>query len=375
MELKVYNNMVYIKYLISVVLLFPCLVLAIDLDGLKANIDKYDVELNFKDGGDLDLLIENEEIYNIELLQKRATVDFYFKMIFSYKKGQGLKPTGINIYSKKSGQLLQTITNLQGIDWSVSGIDSDYFKANIDKYDVDLDFYDDGYISFPIKNEEINNIELLQKRSTDDFYFKMILSYKKGQGLKPTGLNIYSKKSGQLFQTINNLKGFDFLGEYSIGAVNHIDDSYRFAPDYFDHNGIEIDYNFDGNYNDFYIARAVDDMEDAPIIYRYYSYDKKKNKFIYLNLDGRYIDFDSSKKIAKRKKICEINNYSAVILNETYRFKAESSNYTLTNSTCTYKEYESFRGFEGQAFKISRQCSQKEKNFCIKENELDKDFD
>jgi hypothetical protein len=68
MELKVYNNMVYIKYLISVVLLFPCLVLAIDLDGLKANIDKYDVELNFKDGGDLDLLIENEEINNIELL-------------------------------------------------------------------------------------------------------------------------------------------------------------------------------------------------------------------------------------------------------------------------------------------------------------------
>jgi len=60
--------MVYIKYLISVVLLFPCLVLAIDLDGLKANIDKYDVELNFKDGGDLDLLIENEEINNIELL-------------------------------------------------------------------------------------------------------------------------------------------------------------------------------------------------------------------------------------------------------------------------------------------------------------------
>ena len=86
MELKVYNNMVYIKYLISVVLLFPCLVLAIDLDGLKANIDKYDVELNFKDGGDLDLLIENEEINNIELLQNRATVDFYFKMIFSYKK-------------------------------------------------------------------------------------------------------------------------------------------------------------------------------------------------------------------------------------------------------------------------------------------------
>ncbi|MBI0038909.1 hypothetical protein H3T61_11790, partial [Gilliamella sp. B14384H2] len=89
-----------------------------------------------------------------------------------------MKPTGINIYSKKSGQLLQTITNLQGIDWSVSGIDSDYFKANIDKYDVDLDFHDYDYISFPIKNEEINNIELLQKRSTDDFYFKMILSYK-----------------------------------------------------------------------------------------------------------------------------------------------------------------------------------------------------
>ncbi|OTQ70839.1 MULTISPECIES: hypothetical protein [unclassified Gilliamella] len=281
MELVGYN-MIYIKYLISVILFFPCLVLAIDLDVFKANIDKYDVELNFKDGGDLDILIENEEI---------------------------------------------------------------------------------------------NNIELLQKRSTVDFYFKMILSYKKGQGLKPTGLNIYSKKNDQLFQTIDNLQGFDFLGEYSVGAVNHIDDSYRFAPDFFDHNGIEIDYNFDGNYNDFYIARAVDDMEDGPIIYRYYSYDEKKKEFIYLNLDGRYIDFDPSKKIAKRKKVCEINNYSAVILNETYRFKAENSNYTLTNSTCTYKEYESFRGVQGQSFKISRQCSQKEMNFCINENELDKDFD
>jgi hypothetical protein len=127
--------MVYIKYLISVVLLFPCLVLAIDLYDLKANIDKYDVELHFKNGRDPDILI---------------------------------------------------------------------------------------------KNEEINNIELLQKRSTDDFYFKMLLSYKKGQGLKPTGLNIYSKKNDQLFQTIDNLQGFDFLGEYSVGAVNHIDDSYRF---------------------------------------------------------------------------------------------------------------------------------------------------
>ena len=374
MELVGYN-MICIKYLISVVLFFPCLVLAIDLDVLKANIDKYDVELNFKDGGDLDILIENEEINNIELLQKRSTDDFYFKMILSYKKGQGLKPTSINIYSKKSGQLLQTITNLQGIDWLISGIESDYFKANIDKYDVDLDFHDYDYLSFPIKNEEINNIELLQKRSTDDFYFKMILSYKKGQGLKPTGLNIYSKKNDQLFQTIDNLQGFDFLGEYSVGAVNHIDDSYRFAPDFFDHNGIEIDYNFDGNYNDFYIARAVDDMEDGPIIYRYYSYDEKKKEFIYLNLDGRYIDFDPSKKIAKRKKICEINNYSAVILNETYRFIPKNGNYTLTNSACIYKEYQSFRNVEGKDSKVSRQCSQKEINFCINENELDKDFD
>ena len=78
-------------------------------------------------------------------------------------------------------------------------------------------------------NTEFKNIEFLQRSSTKDFYFKVILSKKKKEDIKITGINVYSKKSGELLQTIKNSKGYIF---YTFHAVQIGD--------------------FDGNENDFF---------------------------------------------------------------------------------------------------------------------------
>ncbi|WP_334322800.1 hypothetical protein, partial [Gilliamella apicola] len=156
-------------------------------------------------------------------------------------------------------------------------------------------------------NTEFNNIEFLQRSSTKDFYFKVILSKKKKEDIKITGINVYSKKNGELLQTIKNSKGYIFYTFHAIQIG---------------------DFDFDGNENDFFLQGAESHAANVPQIY--YVYDESQNKYIEANLEGYSIQFDSENKIATSTKTCgDVVIYSSnVLLKKLYYFNNKEKKYT-----------------------------------------------
>ncbi|WP_141673698.1 hypothetical protein [Gilliamella sp. HK2] len=194
-------------------------------------------------------------------------------------------------------------------------------------------------------NVEFNNVEIIQRESTKDYYFKTIISKKKGEFLQVVGINIYRKKDGSLFQTINNLKDFGFLSFTSINT--------------------DRDANFDGKDNDFYISKTTESLNERNIIDAYYSYDKKQDKFVYLNLTGRFIAFDSEKKTAEKVKYCPKDYFNHVILTDLYQY-TDKKKYTLSNSECKFEK----KSEDNNKLLFTRQCNNEERKFCINASEL-----
>ncbi|OTQ08001.1 hypothetical protein B6D11_14285, partial [Gilliamella apicola] len=186
-------------------------------------------------------------------------------------------------------------------------------------------------------NTEFNNIEFLQMNSTQDFYFKVILSKKKKEDIKITGINVYSKKSGELLQTIKNSKGYIF---YTFQAI-------RIG-----------DFDFDGNKNDFSLNNSESYAVNVPQIY--YIYDDSQNKYIEANLEGYSIQFDSENKIATSTKTCgDVVIYSSnVLLKKLYYFNNKEKKYTYIDKYC-----ESIP--DGVNYYL-RQCTKKERLDCEK---------
>ena len=186
-------------------------------------------------------------------------------------------------------------------------------------------------------NTEFKNIEFLQRSSTKDFYFKVILSKKKKEDIKITGINVYSKKSGELLQTIKNSKGYIF---YTFHAV-------------------QIgDFDFDGNENDFFLQGAESFAPNVPQIY--YIYDESQNKYIEVNLEGYSIKFDPENKIATSTKTCgDVFLYSYnVLLKKLYYFNKKEKKFTYIDKYC-----ESIP--DGDDYYL-RQCTKKERLDCEK---------
>jgi hypothetical protein len=220
----------------------------------------------------------------------------------------------------------------------------------------------------PDKSEKKSkNVEFLQHRTTKDYFFKVILSIK-GCAYKMVGINVYRKRDGSLLQTIDDFDGYAFMSIDTIKQGYHLYNDYLFGSKEDDQSINTDDYNFDGDNNEFYISQTTDDIVDIPIIDRYYAFNKKKGKFIYLNLEGRYITFDENKKQAIRRKFCSIKDNGAVIVTETHQYDVNKNHFTLINSLCQYKKSDDKSNDE-----FSRQCTQKEENYCNNENELDKD--
>ena len=106
----------------------------------------------------------------------------------------------------------------------------------VKKFDYELAYNNDNDLKIK-KNIKFENVEIIQRESTKDYYFKTLVSKKKGEFLKVVGINVYRKKDGSLLQTINNLKNFDFLSFTSIYTNR--------------------DANFDGKDNDFYCKYPI----------------------------------------------------------------------------------------------------------------------
>jgi len=215
----------------------------------------------------------------------------------------------------------------------------------VKKFDYELAYNNDNDLKIK-KNIKFENVEIIQRESTKDYYFKTLVSKKKGEFLKVVGINVYRKKDGSLLQTINNLKNFDFLSFTSIYTNR--------------------DANFDGKDNDFYISKTTESINDSNVIDAYFSYDKKQNKFVYLNLTGRFITFDSDKKTAKKEKMCPIKTaMTRAIITDLYQY-SDDKKYTLTNSKCKLIKYSD----NGEKILFSRTCNKNEKLFCQKASEL-----
>lgn len=213
------------------------------------------------------------------------------------------------------------------------------------KFDYEFTYNDDDNLKLK-NNIEFENEEIIQRESTKDYYFKTLVSKKKGEFLKVVGINVYRKKDGSLFQTINDLKDFGFLSFTSIYTNR--------------------DANFDGKDNDFYISKSKESINDSNVIDAYFSYDEKQNKFVYLNLTGRFITFDSDKKTAKKEKICPIKTaMTRATITDLYEY-SDDKKYTLTNSKCELIKYSD----NGEKILLSRACNKKEKLFCQKASEL-----
>ena len=186
-------------------------------------------------------------------------------------------------------------------------------------------------------NTEFENIEFLQRSSTKDFYFKVILSKKKKEDIKITGINVYSKKSGELLQTIKSSKGYIF----------HTFQAIRIG-----------DFDFDGNKNDFSLNNSESYAVNVPQIY--YIYDDSQNKYIEANLEGYSIQFDSENKIATSTKTCgDVVIYSSnVLLKKLYYFNNKEKKYTYIDKYCEAIP-------DGVNYYL-RQCTKKERLDCEK---------
>ena len=186
-------------------------------------------------------------------------------------------------------------------------------------------------------NTEFENIEFLQRSSTKDFYFKVILSKKKKEDIKITGINVYSKKNGELLQTIKNSKGYVFYTFHAIQIG---------------------DFDFDGNENDFFLQGAESHAANVPQIY--YVYDESQNKYIEANLEGYSIQFDSENKIATSTKTCgDVITYSSnVLLKKLYYFNNKEKKYTYIDKYCEAIP-------DGVNYYL-RQCTKKERLDCEK---------
>ena len=186
-------------------------------------------------------------------------------------------------------------------------------------------------------NTEFENIEFLQRSSTKDFYFKVILSKKKKEEIKITGINVYSKKNGELLQTIKNSKGYIFYTFHAIQIG---------------------DFDFDGNENDFFLQGAESHAANVPQIY--YVYDDSQNKYIEANLEGYSIQFDSENKIATSTKTCgDVITYSSnVLLKKLYYFNNKEKKYTYIDKYCEAIP-------DGDNYYL-RQCTKKERLDCEK---------
>ena len=188
-------------------------------------------------------------------------------------------------------------------------------------------------------NTEFKNIEFLQRSSTKDFYFKVILSKKKKEDIKITGINVYSKKSGELLQTINNSKGYIFYTFHAIQIG---------------------DFDFDGNENDFFLQGAESFAPNVPQIY--YIYDESQNKYIEANLEGYSIQFDSENKIATSTKTCGdvfVDPMFFTKLNKQYLFNKNKKKYDYQDQYCI-----SYENSEEKS--IHKKCTKKERLDCEK---------
>ncbi|WP_141674472.1 hypothetical protein, partial [Gilliamella sp. HK7] len=299
-----------IKYLLIIILLLPQFAHSI-YRIYVGNIGNKKVELYMSAISDSDfhILYVDDETYEITYLALPDKINngYFFKSYSDNEDSLTFKNFDFSENKAKSEDDFLIGTSLKFGDFKLKKV----FEYNVIWNNGNEKNYKDS--KKLVNNTEFKNIEFLQRDLTENFYFKLLLSKKKKENIKITGVNVYSKKNGKLVQTINNIKGYGF----------------------FAFNAIQIgDFDFDGNENDFLLADGETHAANVP--QTYYIYDGLQNKFIDPNLEGYTIRFDSEKKIATSTKTCgnEFIDPTSITINKMYYFNENTKKYNYLDQYC-----------------------------------------
>ncbi|MWP48036.1 hypothetical protein [Gilliamella sp. Pas-s27] len=198
-----------------------------------------------------------------------------------------------------------------------------------------------------LRELEFNNVDYLQESSTKDFYFKVVISKKKGEKAEIVGIKIYSKHDGRLIQTITGIQGCKFNSYVSIQTHE------------------DFDFNFDGDNNDFYLTKNRNYGPNQ--ITEFYVYDKTQQQFVKLNLDGNDFRFDYEEKEATSYKTCPGKKANDEIsLTDDFKYIG-NNRYKKIKTECLYKSgYHLNKKSEQFEYKKERACKPKEIKACRK---------
>ncbi|OCG41336.1 hypothetical protein [Gilliamella sp. Bif1-4] len=219
------------------------------------------------------------------------------------------------------------------------------YTFNGDKVNLQKTFEYHEYDEHSLREVEFNNIDYLQESSTKDFYFKVVVSKKKGEKAEIVGIKIYSKHDGRLIQTITGIQGCKFNSYVSIKAHK------------------DFDFNFNGDNNDFYLTKNRNYGPNR--IADYYAYDKKQQQFVKLNLDGNGFRFAHEEKEATSYKTCpgkKANDEISLIDDFQY---IGNNRYKRVKTECLYKSGQYLNKESNQfEYKKERACNPKEIKAC-----------
>lgn len=205
------------------------------------------------------------------------------------------------------------------------------------------------YKEYSLDEAEFSNIDYLQRDSTKDFYFKVIVSKNQNEKAHIVGVKIFNKKDGRLIQVIDDISECEFHGYVSIKTNE------------------SFDFNFYGNNNSFFIVK--DQLSGSNNIDKYYaySYDEKQQKFVKLNLYGNDFGIDDEDKFAYSYKYCPGKKEDEVIsLKNNFKY-LENNRYKHVETECLYKEVGTIVVRSNLwVFTKQRECTPKELSNCRK---------
>jgi hypothetical protein len=177
-------------------------------------------------------------------------------------------------------------------EWESKSLDN---KITINlRREISFEYYD---------NQAFESLELLQPESTEEHYFKLMVSQELKKTARVKGLKIYNKANGTLEQEISLNCDYSVINRLNFG-----------------------DFNFDG-VTDISIFEAS--YTGANSSHIYVLRDPKNNQYFVSNYDGVSLEFDyKNKVIYERNSCCMGNQYS------TAKYKVENNEMVLISEEC-----------------------------------------
>tara|TARA_R110001592_G_scaffold7224_1_gene40774 strand:+ start:566 stop:1432 length:867 start_codon:yes stop_codon:yes gene_type:complete len=177
-------------------------------------------------------------------------------------------------------------------EWKSKGLDK---KITINlKREISFEYYD---------SQVFESLELLQPESTNEHYFKFVVSQELKKTTRVKGLKIYNKANGTLEQEISLNCDYSVINRLNFG-----------------------DFNFDGVTDISIFEASYTGLNSSHI---YILRDPKNNEYFVSNYEGVSLEFDyKNELIYERNSCCMGNEYS------TAKYRVENNEMVLISEEC-----------------------------------------